>query len=117
MSNPFTYAELHTQDPDKAKRFYLELFQWKVNEISTPMGPYAEIKPGDGIMGGLMKTDGPSRWVAYVKVEDLAASTKRAKTLGAKAICELQEVPDQGSFSLLIDPTGAPFGLWQPKQK
>jgi predicted enzyme related to lactoylglutathione lyase len=116
MSNPFTYAELHTQDPAAAKTFYRHLFDWKVEEHSMPGGAYTEIDPGEGFPGGLLRSqyEGASHWLPYVKVSDLAASTKAAKILGARPLKEDVEVPNMGRYSVLVDPTGAPFGMWQP---
>jgi predicted enzyme related to lactoylglutathione lyase len=116
MSNPFTYAELHTQDPGVAKAFYRKLFDWKVEDHATPKGEYTEIDPGEGFPGGLVRSqyEGASHWLPYVKVSDLAVSTNAAKQLGARALKESVEVPNMGRYSVLLDPTGAPFGLWQP---
>jgi predicted enzyme related to lactoylglutathione lyase len=44
------------------------------------------------------------------------AATKKAKSLGAKVLKEVSEVPGMGSFSVVTDPTGAMFGLWEPKR-
>jgi predicted enzyme related to lactoylglutathione lyase len=114
--HPFSYCELHSQDPSRAKAFYAELFGWKTVDHETPVGAYTELEPGEGFPGGLMKLhgDGPSRWVVYLRVADLSAETQRAQALGAKVLAAGQEVPDTGWFSLLTDPTGATFGLWQP---
>ncbi len=57
----------------------------------------------------------PSHWLAYVLVEDVAAATKKAKSLGAKVFKEATEVPGYGWLSVIADPTGAALGLWQPK--
>ncbi len=59
--------------------------------------------------------DALPQWVPYVLVDDLAASTEKAKALGAKVLTEMMEVPEMGWFSMLVDPTGAAFALWQPK--
>jgi uncharacterized protein len=115
MSNPFTYAELHTQDPAAAKAFYGQLFDWKVEDHPMPGGAYTEINPGEGFGGGLLRSQdgGASHWLPYIKVSDLGASTKAAKLLGARALKESVEVPNMGRYSVLLDPTGAAFGMWQ----
>ena len=56
-----------------------------------------------------------TQWAPYVLVEDIAASTGRAKSLGATVLAGITEVPGMGSFSMFRDPTGAAFALWQPK--
>jgi uncharacterized protein len=35
---------------------------------------------------------GPSMWLAYVGVDDVKASTAKAKSLGAKVIVDVREV-------------------------
>ena len=45
---------------------------------------------------------------------DLTAATQKAKQLGATPIMEGMPIPGIGSFSMLTDPTGAMFTLFQP---
>jgi uncharacterized protein len=114
MSNPFAYAELHTDAPAAAKAFYGQLLSWQMEDAPKSDGRYTEIKPGSGFPAGLTQNryGGGSHWLAYIQVDDLVASTERAKQLGARTLTELQEIPE-GRFSVLVDPTGAPFGLWE----
>jgi len=116
MPNPFIHVELHTQDPDKSRKFYTSLFDWNLEEF--PAMDYTIIKVGDGTGGGIMKNpvpEDPDSWLPYVLVDDIAASTKKAESLGATIVRDITEVPDMGWFSVLTDPTGAAFGLWQAK--
>jgi len=55
--------------------------------------------------------------LAYALVDDVTAATAKAKSLGATVMRDVTEVPNAGSFSIIIDPTGAALGLWQPKAK
>jgi hypothetical protein len=57
----------------------------------------------------------PSIWVPYIEVEDLAAATAKAKSLGGTVIKDVTEIPGMGSFSIILDPTGAAIGLWKSK--
>ncbi len=59
--------------------------------------------------------DALPHWVPYVLVDDIAASTEKAKSLGARVLADVTEIPGMGSFSMFVDPTGAAFALWQPK--
>ena len=61
------------------------------------------------------KSRGPDNWLPYILVDDVAASTKKAASLGASVAEDVTEVPDMGWFSVIVDPTGSAFGLWQPK--
>src|SRR5207302_8406590 len=58
----------------------------------------------------------PPQWLAYVGVDDVASSTRKARELGAELVLDKTEVGDFGWMSILTDPTGATFALWQPKQ-
>jgi predicted enzyme related to lactoylglutathione lyase len=118
MSNSFVHVELNSTDVDKSKSFYGKLFDWKLEDV--PMGDftYTMIKPGSGPGGGMMKhpvPGAPSAWLAYVQVDDIDAATKKAKSLGATIMKDVTEVMGAGSFSILLDPTGAALGLWKPK--
>jgi len=117
MGNPFVHIELHTQDPERAKQFYKKLFDWKLEDM--PHMDYTVIDVGErGRGGGIMKSPMPDalpQWVPYVLVDDVEASTEKAKSLGATVLQGCQEIPDVGWFSMLLDPTGAAVALFKPK--
>jgi len=119
MANPFVHVELNTTDLAKAKEFYGKLFSWDLQDM--PMGDmnYTVIGVGKGTGGGMMRhpvPGAPSAWLAYVLVDDIHASTKKAAELGARILRDVTEVPGMGWFSIITDPTGAAVGLWQGKQ-
>src|SRR5437879_1480871 len=122
MANPFVHVELNTPDPEKAKAFYSKLFEWKLEDLPNPAVPdstYTIINVGSGTAGGIMKQipGGPSGWLAYVAVDDIHASTQKAKSLGAKIMKDVTEVMGMGWLSFIQDPTGSVLGLGQPKSK
>ncbi len=113
MANPFVHVELNTNDVDKAKDFYGKLFDWKIEDVPMPSGTYTMISVGDGTGGGLMKhpiPGAPSMWLAYVLVDDIEASTKKAKSLGATVTKDVTEVMGMGWLSIIVEPTGAMLG-------
>ena len=120
MANPFVHVELATTDVSKAKSFYGALFDWKLEDAQ--MGPgftYTMIGVGEGTGGGMMQQmmpGAPSAWLAYVLVDDIEAATAKAKSLGAKVMKDVTEVPGMGWLSIIVDPTGAYLGLWKPKK-
>jgi predicted enzyme related to lactoylglutathione lyase len=119
MANPFVHVELNTTDPDEAKAFYSQLFDWKLQDVPMlPGAAYTMIEVGEGTGGGLMKhpmPGAPSAWLAYVLVEDIEATTRKARSLGATIAKDVTEVPGMGWFSILVDPTGAALGLWKSR--
>ena len=121
MPNPFVHVELSTHEVAKAKSFYRSLFTWTLTDQDMGGGmTYTLIDVGDGTGGGMMQhpmPGQPSAWLAYVNVDDIKAATEKARSLGASVVRDVTEIPDVGSFSILIDPTGAALALWQQKGK
>jgi hypothetical protein len=119
VANPFVHVELATTDLDKAKSFYRSLFDWQLQDMDMGGGTsYTMVGVGEGTGGGMMKhpvSGAPSAWLAYVRVDDVMAATAKAKSLGATIMRDVTEVADYGSLSIIVDPTGAMLGLWQPK--
>jgi uncharacterized protein len=122
MPNPFVHVELATTDLAKARAFYQNLFDWKLEDV--PMGDgetYTLVQVGEngyGVGGGMIKAPMPglpSNWMAYVSVDDLEAATEKAKSLGAAVIRDITPVPGVGAFSIISDPTGAVLGLWKAR--
>ena len=52
-----------------------------------------------------------------LSVADIKAATAKAKKLRAKVVKGVTEVEGMGWLSIIVDPTGAMLGLWQPKKK
>ena len=118
MPNPFVHIELNTTDLDKSKAFYSKLFEWELKDTEMPSGTYTTIGVGKGTGGGIMRQPmpgAPSFWVPYVEVTDIKTSTTLARTLGATVHLDSEKMVGIGSISVLQDPAGASFGLFQPE--
>ena len=120
MANPFVHIELNTSDLGQAKTFYRELFDWELKDMDMgPSGTYTTIGVGDGTGGGMLKhpmQGAPSLWIPYVAVDNVASATKKARQLGGTIIKENETVPNMGVFSIINDPTGATFALWEARK-
>lgn len=120
MPNPFCHIELNTTDVKRAKDFYGNLFNWKLQDMESPGGGYTMIEVGEGTGGGMMKNPipgAPSFWLSYILVDDVRAATRRAAELGGQIMKDVTPVASFGEFSVITDPTGAHFALWQPKSR
>lgn len=119
MANSFVHVELHTNDLARAKDFYSRLFDWKLQDVPMPgAGTYTMIEVGTGTGGGMMLNQAPGvppHWMAYVGVDDIHASTRKAQELGAEIVVDVMEVGQYGSMSVITDPTGAMLAMWQSK--
>jgi uncharacterized protein len=125
VKEPGTLAwnELFTTDVDRAGKFYVDTLGWQTQAVDMgPMGTYTLFqRPGEGYDGnvaGMMPMPPnmkgvPSHWLAYFGVADADASTKKAGALGAKTIVPPTDIPNIGRFSIVQDPQGAVFALYQ----
>jgi predicted enzyme related to lactoylglutathione lyase len=109
----FVWDELHAVDTDTAKEHYGELFGWTTTEA---MENYEFFNAGETMVGGLYAKDDDSPgayWLAYLAVDDVDASTAKAKELGAGVMIEPADIEGIGRFSVVTDPTGAAIGLYK----
>jgi uncharacterized protein YndB with AHSA1/START domain/predicted enzyme related to lactoylglutathione lyase len=115
----FCWNELLAVSPGNAAKFYTQLFGWKTEAMPGGM-PYTLFKQDGEMVGGLMgrpHEQVPPHWLAYVKVENVDASAKKASDLGAKTIMPPTDIPTVGRIAVIQDPEGAPLGLFQPAKE
>lgn len=121
----FCWVELATPNSDKSKAFYTKLLGWKYNEFSMgEIGTYLIGTLGEGkdtcgmydLSEDMKKMGIPGHWLSYVKVESADDTAAKARSLGGKVMKEPFDVMDKGRMSVITDPTGGAFALWQPKQ-
>jgi predicted enzyme related to lactoylglutathione lyase len=108
----FSWCELMTPDPEKAKAFYATLLGWEMEDMPMESGTYTVLKAGDQMVGGIMKTPAeaqgaPPYWATYVTVRDVDATARKAKEMGANILVAPRDIPDVGRFAVFQDPQGA----------
>jgi hypothetical protein len=112
----FCWNELASTDAGAAKKFYTELFGWKLKESQAAGVAYTEIIAGGREVGGIYQMSAeqgnkPSNWMAYVAVDDVDAAAKRVGELGGKVVMPPTDIPNVGRFCIINDPTGATLSL------
>lgn len=112
-----SWVELNTRDAARAKEFYPAVFGWTEETHAGEM-TYTEFHLGEPAIGGMMELPAsvpaqvPPHWLAYFGVDDVDASTAKAKELGANVMVEPMDIPGGGGrFAVILDPQGAAFGL------
>ncbi len=112
----FSWNELMTTDPDAALAFYSALFNWKVETMPMPDGPYHVVKADGTAVGGVMKLPEhaggmPPCWGSYVTVNDVDATCAQAASLGGKVVFGPMDVPSVGRLAVIVDPQGAAINV------
>ncbi len=119
----FCWSELATTDAAAARAFYLPLLGWEPEDqdLGPEMGVYTKLKVAgaEGEFGAMYQMNGPmfegvpSHWLAYILVEDVAATAEKAKSLGGEIVVPPMDVQDHGRMAVLKEPSGATFAVWQ----
>ncbi len=117
MGQPVAFFEVVSAEPERAQKFYGELFGWEI--VAPPeMGGYALVDTGAGdgaVSGGIGPSQGPgdAGVKIYMRVDDLDAYLARAEELGGTRLVPPMDLPgDYGRIAILADPDGNPVGLW-----
>jgi len=116
LANPVTWFEVHTDDRERAKAFYGEVFGWEFAD--DPAAPYSMVQMGADapIGGGIAQTEPgqDSRVVFNVQVPDVDAALARVTEQGGTVAVPRQTTPTGLEFAYVADPDGSVFGLWTP---
>lgn len=118
----FSWVELGTTDPQAAKKFYAALFGW--DPMDTPAGDTTytllrlrgrEVGGLSGLMKDQLAQGVPPHWLPYIAVASAEDATRKATSLGGKVLAGPFDVMEHGRMSVLMDPAGATFAIWQAK--
>ena len=128
--DPVVHFEMPAADRARMAQFYTSAFGWQAQLLGPEMGDYVVVattetdesgapKTPGAINGGFYpkKDDWPAQYPSVViAVDDIHASMKKAKELGAMILVDVTEVGEFGWMSVFTDPTGATLAMWKPKQ-
>ena len=115
-----SWVELSTPDTDASAAFYRGLMGWSRTEPGPvdETGGYSMFLQGDQTVAGLMghmQEGQPTAWSTYISVADADATATRVEAAGGTVAVAPMDVMDLGRMAFFTDPTGAMFGVWEPK--
>lgn len=113
------WADLSSPDPESARKFYTDLFGWKISPGEKDTSGYLHIQNGEDFIGGIQASamrnpNAPPHWLPYFLVADVDASAAEAKEQGAAIHLAPMTVENVGRMAVLADPQGASFAIFQP---
>ena len=117
------WVETLQPDPRAALQFYKALFGWDA-QAPGPMpggGEYfvAQLDGHDVAGIATLPRNGIAEpaWTTYVMVDDLEATVERARSAGGTIVVAPLDALPAGRLAIIAAPTGATFGLWEPKDR
>jgi len=123
VDHTIVHFEIPADDLQKLRKFYSELFGWKIEKMVGPIDywniqtvPVDEkgmpIRPG--VNGGMMKRQNPEhKPVNYIGVESIDKYAKKIEALGGRVIVPKTEVTGVGWWALALDPEGNQFAIFE----
>jgi predicted enzyme related to lactoylglutathione lyase len=110
------HFEIPADDPERAVKFYQEVFAWKIEKWAGPVG-YWLVTTGDkepGINGAITgKSDYVTGTTNTVDVVSYEEAVKRIVEAGGKVLTPKMAVQGVGYMSYCKDTEGNVFGIMQ----
>jgi len=112
------HFEIPTDNLERAKKFYGELFGWKFETWEGPM-EYLMISTTNGkgekaIGGGMMKRQHPQQPITnYIDVPSVDQYVAKIQKLGGKVKVPKSPVPNMGYFAVCLDTENNTFAIWE----
>ena len=118
--NNVAYFEIQATEPEKAVRFYREVFEWQFTQEPGMPVEYWRIAT-DGVRGGLVKSPvpvpppqtGTNAFVCSIEVENFDAIASKIMQRGGQVALPKFAVPGVCWQGYFIDIDGNTFGIFQ----
>jgi len=122
----FCWVELATPDRAASLAFYSGLFGWSAVDqemaLSGRAFTYSIVRLGERYVGSVYELLAEQRergvaphWLPYLAVASVDRAVRRAEDLGAACLVDPVEILQAGRTSVLEDPTGASFAVWEAR--
>ncbi len=117
------WIDLMAIDREAAKTFYGDILGWSFEDVEEQgeiIYTLASVKghqaAGIMLLNDEQRAQGiPPMWNTYIGVTDADAAAAKAVELGATQMVPPMDVMNQGRMAAFMDPTGAAFCVWEPK--
>ena len=131
------HFEIPVDDVDRAKKFYNDLFGWKIEKISgstednsskltsAATGQPIEYwiittmddKGNKAVGAGMMKRQMPEHHITnYIGVDSVDEYSSKIEKLGGKVFAPKHAVPGMGYFALCSDTENNVFAIWETNE-
>ena len=118
-----THFDFWANEPERAARFYEDLFGWKTQKFEEPAEYWMINIPGEtensGLDGGISRRDKPVEGVQptsmlmYFTVDNVDNYSKKVKELGGQVLSDKIEVTGYGFILTCADTEGNQFAIWE----
>jgi predicted enzyme related to lactoylglutathione lyase len=116
------HFDIPADDVERAKKFYSDLFGWKIEKWSESgtgdmeywMVTTTNGKGNKGIDGGIMKRQNPQHQVTNsIDVKSVDEYSSKVQQLGGKVVYPKMAIPKMGYFAGCLDTEDNSFGIFE----
>ena len=129
--DPLVHFEIPVDDLEVSRKFYADMFDWKLQDWPMPDGstyigvhttPIDEttrlpLKPG-AINGGIMKRNEHVKAPVFaITVSSIDEKLKQIEFAGGSTVMPKMDMMGMGFYAYAKDPSGNVIGLWEDPPK
>lgn len=110
------WTELHAPEPEAAERFYTAVLGWGYVPTGPEFDHYRYATSRRQMVAGIAPTqEAEGSWIVSFATEDVDALAERVKAAGGELDHGPADLGVLGRSALVVDPSGAHVGFWQPR--
>ncbi|MFP4369442.1 MAG: VOC family protein [Candidatus Kapaibacterium sp.] len=115
-----THFEIATNEPEMSKKFYEEVFGWKIKRWEGPADYWlidtGQSDSGSKVTGGIFKPINDVKgMVVSIQVDSIEDYRKKIEDAGGKSLTDIMHVENVGYVMYCRDTTGNVFGITEFK--
>ena len=120
------YFQIPSDDIERSKKFYNQLFGWKIDkspESNTPEGmenwtvTTTDDKGNQALGGGMSKRAMPQQQITnFIDVKSVDEYLSKVERLGGKVVVPKTAVPGMGYYAICLDTENNSFGIFEPNE-
>lgn len=111
------WIDIPADDVARSRKFYSELFGWKIEKDPKASEYFRLFHPGDEsphYFGGILKRQHPEHNITvYIDVPSVDEYAKKIVKLGGKQLASKKAIPGWGYFAIFNDTENNPFAIWE----
>ena len=117
LPGKFVWADLFSNDTEKSRSFYEQVFGWEWKAIRQPPESYGIFYLQETPVAGLAYREAPDggdsygRWVHYISVAHVGTTESAVQQRGGRSLLQRRSFGERGDFAILSDVESAPFGV------